>query len=294
MNPMRILRSCAAVALVLAPLALLPSSLGAQATAAAWREVMRGDDGTTVSIDSASVSRTTGSSFIVRTAIRFPQPMQLESGAPVNQEIDLEEFDCDSAQIRGIESQLLNDTVVVRRVQLSHAWVAVEENRRPLFDASCRYLLSSIGASPPLGYELTEVEQQPELANRGEVSAMLSRFYPPELREVGASGIVTLRMRVLEDGTVDLPTITVVFSADPRFSGAAIRTVGRMRFRPARADGRAVKVWVSLPVAFSIQRDENGELTPTLPSDDRNTGYTPEVVRRADPRPPPLPPSRRP
>jgi len=234
-----------------------------------------------------------GSSFIVRTAIRFPQPMQLESGAPVNQEIDLEELDCDSAQIRGVESQLLDDTVVVRRVQLSHAWAPVEENRRPVFDARCKYLLGSIAASLSPGYELTAVEQPPELANRGEAAAMLSRFYPPELREAGTTGAVALRMRLLEDGTVDMPSITVVFSADPRFAGAAIRVVERMRFRPARADGRAVRVWVTLPVTFSLQFDENGVFTPTLPSG-RNTGYTPEIIQRADPRPPPLPPSRRP
>jgi protein TonB len=94
--------------------------------------------------------------------------------------------------------------------------------------------------------------EMPELANRSEVVQELSRAYPPELRNAGVTGTVHLRMRVLEDGSVDEPTITIV-AADQGFGESAVQVVRRMRFRPARVEHRPVKVWVSIPVVFQPQ-----------------------------------------
>lgn len=292
MNPIPTLRALAAAALVLAPLALLPPALAAQARAAAWHEVMHGDDGTSVSIDSAHVSLTSGAGFIVRTAVRFPQPMQLESGAQIDREVDLEELDCDSTRIRGIESRLLFDTATVRRVLLSRAWEPVAENRRPLFDARCAWLVHAFDVSAPADYELVDLEEQPELANRNEVAHEMSRVYPRELRDAGSGGLVILRMRVLEDGTVDEPTITIQAATVPGFAEGAVQAVQKMRFRPARVNHRPVKVWVTLPMAFSMQASEVE--VGSVQTRQGQPQYAPEVIQRADPRPPPLPPSRRP
>lgn len=102
-------------------------------------------------------------------------------------------------------------------------------------------------------YELSAVEEQPELSNRSEVARQLSRNYPPLLRDAGVAGSVTIRMRVNEDGRVDAESISIENSTHEAFDDAAKRVVERMRFRPAKVGGRAVKVWVTLPVAFQLE-----------------------------------------
>lgn len=108
-------------------------------------------------------------------------------------------------------------------------------------------------APPEVGtYELSAVEEQPDLSNRSEVARQLSRNYPPLLRDAGVTGTVTIRMRVNEDGRVDASSITVENATHDAFGDAARRVVERMRFRPAKVGGRPVKVWVTLPVNFTL------------------------------------------
>jgi len=271
----------------LALFAVLVAAPSLAAQSAGWHEVMRGDDGTTVSVDSASISHTRDSAFVVQTAVRFPQPMQLESGQPIDREVDVEELDCAGGRSRGFESRLLLDTAVVRRVELSAEWAPVAENRRPLFDARCGYLLSSFAAALPVAYELSGVEEQPELANRQAVAAALARAFPSRLRAAGDSGLVTIRMRVRDDGTVDVPSIQVVRTTNPGFSDAARQVVRVMRFRPARVGGTAVPVWVTLPVSFSSQASGPPPFVPLGSSTGDRRWPAPEVVRPADPAPPP-------
>lgn len=102
-------------------------------------------------------------------------------------------------------------------------------------------------------YELSAVEEQPELSNRSEVARQLSRNYPPLLRDAGVVGTVTVRMRVMENGSVDPSSVSIENSTHDAFGDAARRVVERMRFRPAKVGGKAVKVWVTLPVTFQLQ-----------------------------------------
>jgi len=102
-------------------------------------------------------------------------------------------------------------------------------------------------------YELSAVEEQPSLSNGAEVARQLSRNYPPLLRDAGVAGTVTLRMRVLENGTVDPESISIENATQDAFGDAAKRVVERMRFHPAKVGGKAVKVWVTLPVTFQLQ-----------------------------------------
>jgi TonB family protein len=269
-------------------LAAVPLSAQSGPGTAGWHEVMRGEDGTTVSIDSASIRHTRDSVFVVETAVRFPQPMQLESGQPIDREVDVEELDCAAGRSRGFESRLHLDTALVRRVTLSAEWAPVAENRRPLFDARCGYLLSSFAAALPVGYELAGVEKQPELANGPAVVTALSRAFPPRLRAAGDSGLVVIRMRLREDGTVDTSSIHVVRTTHPGFSDAARRVAAVMRFRPARVGGKAVPVWLTLPVSFASRAGAAPAFVPLGSSGpDRRAWPAPEVVRPADPAPPP-------
>jgi TonB family protein len=235
------------------PLLLAVPRLAAQAAPAGWHEVMRGDDGTVVSIDSASISHPRDSAFVVRTSVRFPQPMRLENGPTIDREVDVEELDCAAARTRGLRSVLHLDTAVVRRMELSRAWTPVTPERRPLFDARCAYLLGSFAAALPTGYELSAVDEEPEIENRDAVAVALARAFPQALRDTHASGVANVRMRVRADGGVDRASIRVVESTEPGFAGPALRVAQVMRFRAGRVGGVAVPVWVTLPISFVMQ-----------------------------------------
>jgi protein TonB len=108
---------------------------------------------------------------------------------------------------------------------------------------------------PEVGtYELSAVEEQPSISNRQELVRQLERNYPPLLRDAGVTGTVQVRFRVLENGTVDVPSITVTSSTHEGFNDASIRSVQRLRFRPAKVNNRPVKVWVELPIQWQTAR----------------------------------------
>jgi TonB family protein len=268
----KLTRSAARAALLLVPLAAAaPLAAQARPPASRWLTVLTGTDGTVVSIDSMSIHRTGDSTFIVRTAIRFPQPVTLPSGERVDREVDAEELDCAAGRTWPWSSELYAGETRVKTTTLSKAWAPVAPGRRAVFDASCAWLLGGFAARQPRSYDGRYADEQPELVNRVVVSQALSREYPPSLRAIGQSGSVMLRFRVLENGTVDRQTVTVESYTHPDFSEAAVRVVYRMRFRAARYRGQPVPVWVTLPVNFNLYQG---------PGTDRNPpGY-----------PPPLPP----
>ena len=63
-----------------------------------------------------------------------------------------------------------------------------------------------------------------------------------------------VRFRVLENGTVDVPSIQVTSSTHDQFNDPTIRSVQRLRFRPAKVNNRPVKVWVELPIQWQMAR----------------------------------------
>lgn len=103
-------------------------------------------------------------------------------------------------------------------------------------------------------YDLESVQEKPQLQNGSEIQRALSRNYPPLLRDAGVNGTVTVKIRVNEDGRVDASSIEIVETSHDAFADATKRTVERMRFRPAKVDGRAVKVWVILPITWQVPR----------------------------------------
>jgi TonB family protein len=103
-------------------------------------------------------------------------------------------------------------------------------------------------------WELSAVEEPPELANRGEMVSELGREYPPLLRDAGVEGEVTVRFRIRADGAPDPASIGIEQSTHPLFADAAGRVVREMRFRPAKLGGRPVAVWATIPVRFQLQR----------------------------------------
>jgi TonB family protein len=254
-------------ALLLTGALALAAPLAAQRTpsASGWRTLLTGEDGTVVAIDSAVVDRTGDSTFTVRTAVRFPRRVALASGDSVDREVDTEELDCAGARSRPMISEVFAGEALVRTTLLSDSWAEVRPGRRAVFDASCAYLLGGFAARLRRSYELSLVEEQPELINRGAVSAALTREYPRNMRAKGQAGTVTLRFRVLEDGTVDRATVLVQQLTHPDFAEAAVRVVNTMRFRPARLRRMPVPVWVTLPVTFRLQMGPPGTPPGTPP-----------------------------
>ena len=101
-------------------------------------------------------------------------------------------------------------------------------------------------------YELRHVEVRPRPLNLDAFRRVLERNYPPAMRGSRTEGTVEVRFRVTEDGATD--RITIVRSTEPGFNEATIESVRDLRFSPALLDGRPVKVWVILPIQWSVSQ----------------------------------------
>ena len=73
--------------------------------------------------------------------------------------------------------------------------------------------------------------------------------YPEIPREAGVTGTVVLHVRVRADGSV---ARVEVKSGTRLLSDSAQETLYHWRFQPARWNGRAVPVWVEIPVVFTL------------------------------------------
>ncbi|HEU0013686.1 MAG TPA: TonB family protein, partial [Longimicrobium sp.] len=90
----------------------------------------------------------------------------------------------------------------------------------------------------------------PVITNAAQVTRELERRYPPALRAAGVEGDATVRIRVNAEGGV--AAVTVVEASRPEFGAAAREAIRVARFRPARANGRAVAKEVDLPLQFAL------------------------------------------
>ncbi len=73
--------------------------------------------------------------------------------------------------------------------------------------------------------------------------------YPDEALRAGVQGVVLVQALVRKDGTVgDVKVIQSI----PLLDLAAIQAVRQWIFKPARAKGEPVSVWVAIPVKFTL------------------------------------------
>jgi protein TonB len=78
--------------------------------------------------------------------------------------------------------------------------------------------------------------------------------YPDTARRQGVEGVTTLRFAVLANGRVG--EVTVANSAGhPDLDRSAVEAVKTWLFEPARRGKEPVKVWVTLPVRFTLQNE---------------------------------------
>lgn len=95
-------------------------------------------------------------------------------------------------------------------------------------------------------------EVLPQIIDRLEFQRYLTRNYPVALRDAGVGGEVHVRFRVLQNGTVDPASVAVTRSTEHGFDEAAIEAARRLTFSPARIYGQPVRVWVAVPITYTI------------------------------------------
>jgi len=80
--------------------------------------------------------------------------------------------------------------------------------------------------------------------------------YPPLLKEAGIQGRVVVQAIVDTTGHAEPGSIRIVRSPSVGFERPVMEWVRRALFRPAKRDGRYVRVIVNLPVDYSITRGD--------------------------------------
>lgn len=93
----------------------------------------------------------------------------------------------------------------------------------------------------------------PELASRPEAERMLQRAYPALLRDAGITGRTVVTLIIDREGKVEPGSVSVQTTTHDAFREAAIRAAEKFRFRPARLNGNAVPVIISLPIEWRLQ-----------------------------------------
>jgi len=95
--------------------------------------------------------------------------------------------------------------------------------------------------------EITDVSP-----NVDEVPSPVRTFvpeYPDSLRNAKVAGLVTVMIVIDESG--DVIAAEVVKTSHDDFSEPAVAAVRRWKFKPAKLDGKSVKVKVTIPVRFT-------------------------------------------
>lgn len=106
-----------------------------------------------------------------------------------------------------------------------------------------------IVVSPPTGSgepkfgDYVYVEELPEAITK------VPPVYPDEARRAGVDGVVIVQALVRKDGSVgDVKVIKSI----PLLDLAAMEAVRQWIFKPARAKGESVSVWVAVPIKFTL------------------------------------------
>ena len=93
------------------------------------------------------------------------------------------------------------------------------------------------------------VEEMPEPIG-GVIAIMENVSYPKEAEENNIQGKVYVLVYINEEGLVDKTKI--IKSVDPLLDKAAADAVKKVKFTPAKQDGKPVKVEVSIPIVFKL------------------------------------------
>jgi TonB family protein len=74
--------------------------------------------------------------------------------------------------------------------------------------------------------------------------------YPTVLRDMGVQGLVLIKVRVDETGSIT--QAEVVSTPNPALAENCLRALPRLRFQPAVVDGTPTATWVTIPFRFQL------------------------------------------
>lgn len=100
----------------------------------------------------------------------------------------------------------------------------------------------------PNDFILLQWEAQP--INLDSVKATI--VYPPTAKEAMITGKVVVRIMIDEQG--HYVKCLVIKDPHPLLTKAVTDKIGALRFRPAIANGKPVKVWVTIPFDFRLNQ----------------------------------------
>lgn len=89
--------------------------------------------------------------------------------------------------------------------------------------------------------------------------------YPLPMWDRDMEGETLLRVRVGDTGGVDSVEV-IESSGHASFDSAAVEGARRLRFTPARRDGKRIEVWAEVPVRFSKRPRPDTLTVPGTPS----------------------------
>lgn len=75
--------------------------------------------------------------------------------------------------------------------------------------------------------------------------------YPNELKRDGVEGLAAVSCVIDETGVVQ--SAKIVKSSNPGFERAALDAIVKWKFKPAKKDGKEVKVRVTIPFRFNLE-----------------------------------------
>ncbi len=104
----------------------------------------------------------------------------------------------------------------------------------------------------------------PALLNSDELTRLLRSLYPPSLARDRVGGETVLLIWLDERGQV-VRSEVAESSGQATLDSIALTVSDRMRFRPARNSERAVRVFVRIPVIFTVPDSTPGATTPATP-----------------------------
>jgi protein TonB len=93
---------------------------------------------------------------------------------------------------------------------------------------------------------------RPDIRNRADVARALEEGYPPLLRDAGIGGTTQVWFFIDEDGVVQKTQLNES-SGHQALDDAALEVAKKIQFTAAENRGKAVPVWISLPITFSVR-----------------------------------------
>ncbi len=112
--------------------------------------------------------------------------------------------------------------------------------------------VSGASDTPATEGEFVEYDRQPK--PRGGFQAIQKMLqYPDQERQQGIEGKVTVNVLVTETGEAAATEI-LSSSGNENLDSAAIETLTKIEWEPAMQGDKPVKVWVAVPVSFSLRR----------------------------------------